>query len=298
MDRRVDTCPEVKAISQWTHRDDAGLEERGARDRRLKARGYTLIELLVVLIIIGLLSAILYPVFARAREKSRQISCASGLRQIGIGILQYSQDWDETMPVAYVYASTNTSVIQNWRDLIYPYIRHEGVFNCPSDTGLRPTYRYQYSTDRRVGTGGNTHGSYWCNATYTRSNLKNGSPIQGPCVDPALLGVFRLQKLSGLEDPSRTIWAADSSGGRRRTAFSWDLSGTLTLGITTDPTYPGRPYLLDGTKVENGIVGWHEDMANILWCDGHVKAFPPSKLVEYAGTGSKRFPRFFTVAAD
>jgi prepilin-type processing-associated H-X9-DG protein len=141
-------------------------------------------------------------------------------------------------------------------------------------------------------------GSYWCNATYSLNNLQNGATNQGPCIDTTLRNVFRLQRLSTLEDPSRTIWAADASGGRRRSAFSWELGGALTVGVTTDTAYPGRIYLLDGTKTNNGIVGWHLDMANILWCDGHVKAFPPSKLVDYAGSGTKRVPRYFTVAAD
>ena len=67
-----------------------------------KKRGFTLIELLVVIAIIAILAAILFPVFAQAREKARQITCASNLKQMGVGILMYATDYDECMPSGYV----------------------------------------------------------------------------------------------------------------------------------------------------------------------------------------------------
>ena len=77
-------------------------------------RGFTLIELLVVIAIIAILAAILFPVFAKAREKARQISCASNLKQLGLGIIQYNQDNDETYPCNYL------DNVGSWRYTIYP----------------------------------------------------------------------------------------------------------------------------------------------------------------------------------
>ena len=92
------------------------------------ARGFTLIELLVVIAIISILAAILFPVFARAREKARQASCQSNTRQLGLGILMYAQDSDETLPPTA--ASDGTL----WPSLVNPYLRNDKIRLCPSDS--------------------------------------------------------------------------------------------------------------------------------------------------------------------
>src|SRR3954471_9579763 len=93
-------------------------------------RGFTLIELLVVIAIISILAAILFPVFGRARENARRSSCQSNLKQIGLGIAQYSQDYDELMvPVEVSTASTDA-----WQMLLQPYLKSEQIFACPSNT--------------------------------------------------------------------------------------------------------------------------------------------------------------------
>jgi prepilin-type N-terminal cleavage/methylation domain-containing protein len=86
-------------------------------------KGFTLIELLVVIAIIAILAAILFPVFAKAREKARQTSCQSNLRQIGLGFVQYTNDYDEKYPVDV-----------NWGATIYPYVKSTGVYHCADDT--------------------------------------------------------------------------------------------------------------------------------------------------------------------
>src|SRR5687768_2269727 len=104
-----------------------------------KPKGFTLIELLVVIAIIALLAAILFPVFSRARENARRSNCQSNLKQIGLGILQYTQDYDETM-VAQRYgnglcgaASAGAAPTApgcgtyKWMDATYPYIKSEQV---------------------------------------------------------------------------------------------------------------------------------------------------------------------------
>jgi prepilin-type N-terminal cleavage/methylation domain-containing protein/prepilin-type processing-associated H-X9-DG protein len=116
--------------------------------------GFTLIELLVVIAIIAILAAILFPVFARARENARRASCASNLKQLGLGMMQYAQDYDEkyasisgavggdglavrTTPVGSAgglnYYSVNGNYWAGWVAKIYPYVRSEQVYVCPSD---------------------------------------------------------------------------------------------------------------------------------------------------------------------
>ena len=105
-------------------------------------KGFTLIELLVVIAIIAILAAILFPVFARAREKARQTSCLSNLKQLGLGMLMYAQDYDELMPAGIGYwttwqvdPSTNRRDNPWWRN-IYPYIKNGQIFVCPSYPGF------------------------------------------------------------------------------------------------------------------------------------------------------------------
>lgn len=96
---------------------------------------FTLIELLVVIAIIAILAAILFPVFARARENARKSSCQSNLKQIGLGIMQYTQDYDELLPARV----TVTSPTRSWRVLIQPYVKSTQLFACPSNTGNAKT---------------------------------------------------------------------------------------------------------------------------------------------------------------
>jgi prepilin-type N-terminal cleavage/methylation domain-containing protein/prepilin-type processing-associated H-X9-DG protein len=97
-------------------------------------RGFTLIELLVVIAIIAILAAILFPVFARAREKARQTSCLSNTKQIGLGFMMYAQDYDERLPAARVYG------IGDWYNFIGPYVKNTDLFYCPSKKGNWPGY--------------------------------------------------------------------------------------------------------------------------------------------------------------
>ena len=116
-------------------------------------RGFTLIELLVVIAIIAILAAILFPVFAKAREKARQTSCLSNLKQLSLGMLQYAQDYDEMMPRAnnvvpansYTFLDGTTvsaSVNMLWMYQIVPYIKNAQVFTCPSNSFRYPANSY------------------------------------------------------------------------------------------------------------------------------------------------------------
>ena len=106
-----------------------------------RPKGFTLIELLVVIAIIAILAAILFPVFARARENARRASCQSNFKQISIGIIQYTQDYDENFPLSTVYAgtlaldaATPAGETIGWADGIQPYLKSLQVYQCPSET--------------------------------------------------------------------------------------------------------------------------------------------------------------------
>lgn len=115
----------------------------------MKQRGFTLIELLVVIAIIAILAAILFPVFAKAREKAREISCASNLRQLGLGVMQYIQDNDELFPIntnSNAGATQATGASYMWA--IYPYVKSFGVYRCPDDSSQ---YGSSYVVNNNVG---------------------------------------------------------------------------------------------------------------------------------------------------
>src|SRR6476619_5776509 len=94
--------------------------------------GFTLIELLVVIAIIAILAAILFPVFASAREKERQTSCISNSKQLGTAVMMYNQDYDELMPLFRVATPRNT-----WAGLIQPYIKSWSMAKCPNQVMAR-----------------------------------------------------------------------------------------------------------------------------------------------------------------
>ncbi len=112
-----------------------------------KRNAFTLIELLVVIAIIAILAAILFPVFAQAREKAKQANCLSNQKQIGLGIMMYSEDYDQTYPMAYYYINGATSAngYVQWTGMVDPYVKQKnsssGIWVCPSHAlhGFAPT---------------------------------------------------------------------------------------------------------------------------------------------------------------
>ncbi|MFW6156487.1 MAG: DUF1559 domain-containing protein [Armatimonadota bacterium] len=126
--------------------------------------GFTLIELLVVIAIIAILAAILFPVFARAREKARQASCLSNVKQLSLGFLMYAQDYDETLPPSHVtineapvvHPNGDESERTHWASLIFPYVNNIDVYNCPSTRRAvwdgSYTGQHAYGYNRHIGT--------------------------------------------------------------------------------------------------------------------------------------------------
>jgi prepilin-type N-terminal cleavage/methylation domain-containing protein/prepilin-type processing-associated H-X9-DG protein len=150
--------------------------------KRKNARGFTLIELLVVISIIALLAAILFPVFARARENARRSSCISNAKQLSLGIVMYAQDYDERMMPLY-YGTVY------WPYLTLPYTKSQQILNCPSESGAK----YVATTDPVY--------SWNTNVDYGMSmQLSGGLPagVRGPA-------------LSQIAKPSETVLLADTT---------------------------------------------------------------------------------------
>jgi prepilin-type N-terminal cleavage/methylation domain-containing protein len=124
---------------------------RSLSSRSWQHSGFTLIELLVVIAIIAILAAILFPVFAAAREKARQTACLSNLKQVGLAAQMYAQDYDESLPLTERGGDIDDAHEYYWGDMLFPYMKHWQMLRCPSasqpitfKTGV-PTYSQQWS---------------------------------------------------------------------------------------------------------------------------------------------------------
>ena len=202
----------------------------------MKTKGFTLIELLVVIAIIAILAAILFPVFAKAREKARQSSCLSNLRQLGAACIQYASDYDEKMPSSYRYANNNIWLYW-WDDLVQPYVKNYQILVCPSG--------YWYTTTLRP--------------PGTDNPLTCSYAMPDICVDnygnaiPPVPG----SSTSSIQDPTGTIMLVDS--------LSTEISaGGLTSYRCLDQT--------DLSPVGNSQVAKrHNDGFSVCFTDGHSK---------------------------
>lgn len=231
---------------------------------------FTLIELLVVISIIAILAAILFPVFGRARENARRSSCQSNLKQIGLGITQYLQDYDEKMPNSAfgpgVAATQNTSTVYyKWMDAIFPYIKSEQLFVCPSDADAKYVYQGRLAGAETT----NDYGSYGQNGAYAAA---------GDGQTPPRSAAY-LVSLSSIVSPASTVWATDNIN-RRTTEEPNGAFGFLWQNAASNPAVTTGD---GGFKRLEKIVARHLETTNVLFCDGHVKSL---KLDALAATKS------------
>jgi prepilin-type N-terminal cleavage/methylation domain-containing protein len=136
-----------------------------------KRYGFTLIELLVVIAIIAILAAILFPVFAKVREKARQISCLSNMKQLALGEVQYNQDYDEK----YAPGASTYGLGTGWAGQIYPYVKSVNVFICPDDNS---PYLHAGGTNNDSGHATSYGYNRNCSAYNTSNNYSLGADGQ------------------------------------------------------------------------------------------------------------------------
>lgn len=225
----------------------------------MSRKAFTLIELLAVIAIIAILAAILFPVFAQAREKARQTMCLSNTKQIGTAVHMYTQDYDETLP-EYWYGST----VGYWHIVLIPYVKNSKVYICPSARNITAkTAAYCDPTKvadpypSSVWTGS---GSYGYNYFYLGPDAGTGSG------DAATL--------ASIDQPADTLILTESTKAH---GYAFTFPGSLW-----NTTY--NTYCMNGTFGDQ-IPTWHNDGSNIVWCDGHAKWMKKSALGDYNHDG-------------
>jgi len=196
-------------------------------------RGFTLIELLVVIAIIAILAAILFPVFARAREKARQSSCLANVKQITLALIQYVQDYDETLPDDRFSGSP----LYSWTVATVPYMKNWQILTCPSRAAT-------YTNEARV---------------VGDANLDEGlgaHPFYG------FNRGLELAALATITMPAETVWIGESQWYSSFPAYPYDVGCYYIL----KPNYTTTSYSTAGKFIYP-----HNNGRNIGFVDGHSK---------------------------
>ena len=222
---------------------------------------FTLIELLVVIAIIAILAAILFPVFARARENARRSSCQSNLKQISLGVLQYVQDYDEKFPGIIVQGGSATNPPYGWADTIQPYLKSIQIYQCPSDT-----------QDPVSGPGSADYTDYYINAALGNTGTQaaaiyNNGGISQAAVENSSLTILNIDG-SGVTSTGSANGAADAR---------YRGNGNSVVGTSTPISSPSIP-TGGGLASSGGIYQRHLEGTNMSFADGHVKWYKTNGL--------------------
>jgi prepilin-type N-terminal cleavage/methylation domain-containing protein/prepilin-type processing-associated H-X9-DG protein len=263
------------------------ISSRGTWMRSVNRRGFTLIELLVVIAIIAILAAILFPVFGRARENARRSSCMSNMKQLGLGLMQYTQDYDEKYPAGIPVSQGWKGI--GWGGAMAPYVKSRQIFICASDAaggqgniGLNAT-PISYAFNQSMG-GANlaaineTARNVMLSEASTRANINLDSPTEGADYkSPADFG-------------DNLITANGPYNGT-------PIGGECCGGGAAIPMHATGRYLDTPNNQSNYDTGRnkprHFDGANFLLADGHVKWYKGSAVTVFAANASQSAISYF-----
>lgn len=247
---------------------------RGSQALSQGYSAFTLIELLVVIAIIAILAAILFPVFAQAREKARAISCLSNMKQLGYAFLMYSQDYDE-MAIRTFYGGSPSNTNCSWPVFTQPYIKNYDIFKCPSlpgDVGKTP--------GTMVMPGGCGTLPDGLSVTYAYSLYIGGNR-------DATSGATAIDTIStaAINKPASTVLIVDGGTDPRTNPTDpprWPLKRATTKGASAPASTLGRTaWVLNhagSSNITSGFADYgapharHQSQTNVLWADGHTKA--------------------------
>ena len=271
------------------------------KEKRMRSlhRGFTLIELLVVIAIIAILAAILFPVFAQARERARAISCVSNMKQIGIGLIMYTQDYDESYPAPQVLtAPVNGEPVgafnssNRWRTPIdsqlQPYIKNDGVWACPSDSSpispVDTSFFHDGKYDPTLNGGKRFRRTYaYATVIFTAqsSGINDPNTGLGDRNPPSTGGIPLGYALASVDMPADTVAyvepPTDTTGD-----VSWNMGAYNGGYFTSCDTWklPGRKPGVDTVKGCEAVYSnanihpyrGHFEKGNYIFGDGHVKS--------------------------